>query len=110
MGLGRGALEPQTHRLRPEGLSLNATFGEIRDYFEPAKAMSPTAVGNRTLPREPPRNPLRVMFRTVGACEQPVRSGAHGFRSHRLRSLLSLEKLRNWVSRPNCKILLWEVS
>ena len=27
MGLGRGALEPQTHRLRPEGLSLNATFG-----------------------------------------------------------------------------------
>ena len=24
----------------------------------------------------------------VGACERPVRSGAHGFRSHRLRSLL----------------------
>lgn len=27
MGLVRGALEPLTRRLRPEGLSLNATFG-----------------------------------------------------------------------------------
>jgi hypothetical protein len=26
-GAGEAALEPQTHRLRPEGLSLNATFG-----------------------------------------------------------------------------------
>ena len=64
----------------------------VRHYFEPAKAMSPTAVGNRTLPRGPPRNPLRVMFRAVGACEQPVRSGAHGLRSHRPRSLLSVRK------------------
>jgi hypothetical protein len=31
-----------------------------------------------------------VMFRAVGACEQPVRSGAHGLRSHRLCSVLSL--------------------
>ena len=54
--------------------------------------MSPTAVGNRTLPRGPPRNPLRVMFRAVGACEQHVRSGARGFPSHRLRSLLSIRK------------------
>ena len=62
----------------------------IRHYFEPAKTMSPTAVGNRTLPRGPPRNPLKVMFRAVGACEQPVRSGARGLWSHRLRSLLSV--------------------
>jgi hypothetical protein len=60
----------------------------IRHYFEPAKAMSPTAVGNRTLPRRPPRNPLTVMFRAVGACKQPVRSSAHRFRAHRFRSLL----------------------
>ena len=37
-----------------------------------------------------PRNPLRVMFHAVGACDQPVHSGAHGLRSHRLRSLLSV--------------------
>jgi hypothetical protein len=61
--------------------------------------MSPTAVGNRTLPCGPPRNPLRVMFRAAGACEQPVRSGAHGFRPPRLRSLLSPRKFCR-VSRP----------
>ncbi len=32
------------------------------------------------------------MLRAFGACEQPVRSGAHGLRSHRLRSLLSSRK------------------
>jgi hypothetical protein len=61
----------------------------IRHYFECANAMSPTALGNRTLPPGPPRNPLRVMFCIVGPCEQPIRSGAHGCRSHRLGALLS---------------------
>jgi hypothetical protein len=28
----------------------------------------------------------------IDACEQPARSGAHGFRSHRPRSLLTLRK------------------
>jgi hypothetical protein len=73
--------------LRFRALSLTL----IRHYFEPAKAMSPTASGNKTVARRPPRNPLGVMFRAVGACKQPVRSSARGFRSHRLRSLLSLE-------------------
>jgi hypothetical protein len=54
--------------------------------------MSITAVGNRTLPRGPPRNPLGVIFWTVGACEQPVRSGAHGLRSHRFRLRVSVRK------------------
>jgi hypothetical protein len=35
---------------------------------------------------------MGVMFRAVGACEQSLRSGAHGLRSHRLRSLLSIRK------------------
>ncbi len=34
----------------------------IRHYCEPAKAMSPPAVGNRTVSRRPPHNPPRVMF------------------------------------------------
>jgi hypothetical protein len=33
-----------------------------------------------------------VMIRVIDACEQPARSGAHGFRSHRPRSLLTLRK------------------
>jgi hypothetical protein len=32
------------------------------------------------------------MIRVIDACEQPARSGAHGFRSHRPRSLLTLRK------------------
>ena len=36
--------------------------------------------------------PLRVMTRAVSAFEQPARSGAHGFRSHLPRSLLTLRK------------------
>jgi hypothetical protein len=64
----------------------------VRHYFEPAKAMSPTAVGNRTLP---PRNPRRAMFRAVGACnlyaQVPTASGltalAHCSRSARLVGL-----------------------
>ena len=90
------ALRTGAHEMRILVLSQknfeSALFTLIRHYFEPVKAMSPTTVGNRTLPRRPHRNPLRVMFRAVGACEQPARSGAHGFRSHRLRSLLSVRK------------------
>jgi len=33
-----------------------------------------------------------VMIRVIDACEQPARSGAHGFRSHRPGSLLTLRK------------------
>jgi len=32
------------------------------------------------------------MIRVIDACEQPTRSGARGFRSHRPRSLLTLRK------------------
>jgi hypothetical protein len=63
----------------------------IRHYFEPAKAMSPTAAGNRAVPRRPPRNPLRVMLCGAGACEELARSDAHGLRSHRLRSPFPLD-------------------
>ena len=35
---------------------------------------------------------IYLMFHGVGACKQPVRSGAHALRSHRLRSLLSVRK------------------
>ena len=41
--------------------------------------------------RATPQSP-GVMIRVIDACEQPARSGAHGFRSHRPRSLLTLRK------------------
>jgi len=68
--------------------------------------MSLTAVGNGTLFRRPPRNSLSVMLCAVGACEQPVRSDAHGLRSHRLRSLLSVSKFcRMRDNYSTCKFL-----
>jgi hypothetical protein len=53
--------------------------------------MSPTALGNGTLPRGPLRIP-KVMIPATRAFQQPARSGAHGFRSHRLRSSLMVCK------------------
>jgi hypothetical protein len=41
--------------------------------------------------RATPQSP-EVMIRVIDACEQPARSAAHGFRSHRPRSLLTLRK------------------
>jgi hypothetical protein len=41
--------------------------------------------------RATPQSP-GVMIRVIDACEQPARSGTHGFRSHRPRSLLTLRK------------------
>jgi hypothetical protein len=41
--------------------------------------------------RATPQSP-GVMIRVIDACEQPARSGAHGFRSHRPGSLLTLRK------------------
>jgi hypothetical protein len=41
--------------------------------------------------RATPQSP-GVMIGMIDACEQPARSGAHGFRSHRSRSLLTLRK------------------
>ena len=41
--------------------------------------------------RATPQSP-GVMIRVIYACEQPARSGAHGFRSHRPGSLLTLRK------------------
>jgi hypothetical protein len=38
--------------------------------------------------RATPQSP-GVVIRVIDACEQPARSGAHGFRSHRPRSLLT---------------------
>jgi hypothetical protein len=56
MGCGRGV--PQTSRAISSELDL------IRHYFEAARAMSPTAVGNGTLLDH---NPLKVMFPAVSA-------------------------------------------
>src|SRR5262245_42735255 len=48
-----------------------------------------------------PHSPLRVMIRAVRPFEQPERSGAHGFRSHLLRSLLTM---RNFCRiRAKCR-------
>ena len=46
----------------------------------------------------------RVMFRGVGACDQPLRVGAHGFRSHWLDSPLSIRKSRIRLEAAALKI------
>jgi hypothetical protein len=72
--------------------------------------MSPVALGNGTLPRGPLHIP-----EGDDSCDpclpQTARSGAHGFRSHRLRSLLMVCKYRRirvtLVLIKDCVGFLW---
>jgi hypothetical protein len=57
-------------------LRLNPTF--IRS----GSGREPYSRGQWDSALRAPRKPPGVMLKKAGACTQPVRSGAHGFRSH----------------------------